>query len=103
MPATLDRKKKVWVVRLEGETNISCAAEFKNLLMEALASGKELQLDLQDATDLDVTALQLLWAAEREAKASGKSFVLAGALPETIAEIARESGLERFPVAAGAS
>lgn len=103
MPATLDRKKRVWVVRLEGETNISCAAEFKNLLMEALASGKELQLDLQDATDLDVTALQLLWAAEREAKASGKSFVLAGALPLAMAEIARESGLERFPVAAGAS
>ncbi len=102
MPATLDRKKKVWVVRLEGETNVACAADFKTLLLEALASGKELQLDLANAIDLDVTALQLLWAAEREAKASGKSLVLAGPLPEAMAEIARETGLEKFPVSARA-
>jgi anti-anti-sigma regulatory factor len=80
--------------------DIACAADFKNLLIEALASGKELQLDLQKTEDLDLTALQLLWAAEREAKGSGRSFVLAGPLPAPLSERCSDAGFERFPIPA---
>jgi anti-anti-sigma factor len=97
MPARFEQGETVWILRLEGEMNIGCAAEFKNLLTEALASGKEIRLDLQNATDLDITALQLLWAAQREAKGSGRRFVLAGQVPESLMLTSKDVGFEKFP------
>ena len=97
MPVTLDQTEAQCFVRLEGEINIAAAAELKNLLLQALASGKELRVDLERAAELDVTALQLLWAAEREARGSGRGFALAGRLPEEILAAATDAGLEKFP------
>lgn len=98
MAMTLDQSEARCVVRMDGEINIACAAELKKLLLQALASGRELRADLDGATELDVTALQLLWAAEREARGSGRGFTLAGRVPEEIASTVRDAGLERFPV-----
>ena len=52
--------------------------ELKKVMLQALASGKEMLVDLRRATELDVTAIQLLWAAEREARKSGRKFFLPG-------------------------
>ncbi len=100
MAVTIEERKKAWVVRMEGEVTIGGAAECKEVLLRALASGKELRLDLSRAAELDATALQLLWAAEREATGSGRKLVLAGQLPEEIATLSRSAGFERFPVPA---
>jgi anti-anti-sigma factor len=98
MAVTLDQSEARCVIRLGGEINIASAAEMKKLLLQALALGRELRVDLEGATELDVTALQLLWAAEREARGSGRGFTLAGRVPEEIAATARDAGLEKFPV-----
>jgi anti-anti-sigma factor len=98
MAVTLEQSEALCVLRLEGEINIACAAELKKLLLQALASGRELRVDLEGATEVDVTALQLLWAAEREARGSGRGFTLAGRVPEEIAATAGDAGLEKFPV-----
>lgn len=100
MAVTLDRGETHCLVRLEGQVNIAAAAELKNVLLQALASGKELRADLGPASDLDVTALQLLLAAEREAQESGTRFVLAGPLPGEIAAGALAAGLASFPISA---
>ncbi len=83
---------------MEGEINIAAAAELRNVLLQALASEKEVRVDLERATELDVTAWQLLWAAERGARGSGRGFALAGRLPEEILAAAMDAGLEKFPV-----
>ena len=98
MPATLDQNERLCLIRLEGEVNISSAAELKKLLIEALASGKELRLDLECATGLDVTALQLFWAAERAARGFGVGFTLVGCVPEEISVALSDSGFEKFPI-----
>jgi anti-anti-sigma factor len=98
MAVTLDQSEARRGIGLDGEINIVCAAEMKKLLLQALASGRELRVDLEGATEMDVTALQLLWAAEREARGSGRGFTLAGRVPEEIAATARDAGLEKFPV-----
>lgn len=98
MPVTLEQSAALSVIRMEGEINIGCAAELKGLLLKELASGRELRVDVGQATELDVTALQLLWAAEREARKSATKFVLAGAVPEEIKALATDAGFERFPV-----
>jgi anti-anti-sigma factor len=97
MPVTLDQGEAQCVIRLDGEINIGSAAELKKLLLQALATGRELRVDLEHATELDVTALQLLWAAEREARGSSRGFTLAGRVPEEIWAAVVDAGLETFP------
>jgi hypothetical protein len=41
--------------------------------------------------------LQLLWAAQREAKGSGRRFVLAGQVPESLMLTSKDVGFEKFP------
>ncbi len=98
MPITFEQSEALCLIRLEGEINISSAAELKKLLLEAPASGRELRVDLERASELDVTALQLLWAAEREARGSGMGFTLAGRVPEEISVALGDAGFEQFPV-----
>ena len=99
VPIILDQYEASCRIRLEGEINISSAAELKKLLLEALSSGKEIRLDMERATELDVTALQLVWAVEREAKASGVTFVRV-VPPQVIAVACGEAGFEMFPILA---
>ena len=98
MPVTLDQSPSVCLLRFEGEINIAFAAELKKLLLEALASGRDLRVDMEHATELDVTALQLLWAARRQAKNSGTALGLARPIAEEILAAASDAGFEKFPV-----
>ena len=93
----LDQSETLCLLRLEGEVDIASAAELKKLLLQALASGNDLHVDVERATELDVTAMQLLWAAERAARGAGTGFTLVGRLPEEILAAASEAGLEKFP------
>lgn len=62
------------LLQLDGVIDIGCAAELKTLLQGALDSGRGIRLSLGPIGDLDVTALQLLWAAQREARRAGLQF-----------------------------
>jgi anti-anti-sigma factor len=93
---TLAQREGMCLIRLQGELNVASAAELKKLLLDALASQREVQVDLENASELDVTAVQLLWAAERETRASGKRFSVAGKVPELIAVSLREAGFGQF-------
>jgi anti-anti-sigma factor len=98
VPVTLDQSESVCLVRLEGEINIALAVELKKLLLRTLASGKDLHLDMERATELDVTALQLVWAARRDARGAGLKFTLVGQVPAVIASSWKEAGFEKFPL-----
>ena len=85
------------VICLEGATGIADAARLKELLLQALKAKKEVSVSLRNATDLDVTAVQLLWASEREARSSGVTFTLAGPIPAEISAALGDAGFEKFP------
>jgi len=86
------------LIRLEGDCTITSAAELKQRLIEGLASGKALRLDLEHTGEIDITVMQLLWAAGREAARAGIGMV--SRVPETAALAALGAGFERFPGAA---
>jgi len=86
------------LIRMENAVSFTSADELKKLLIEGLASGKELQLNLERAEEIDVTVMQLLWAAEREAARTGLGIV--SRVSEAAATAARDAGFERFPGAA---
>jgi anti-sigma B factor antagonist len=95
MPVTMERHDDFALIRLEGECTVTSAAELNRLLVEGLAIGGDLRLDLQRAEEIDVTVLQLLWAAGREAERAGAS--IAVRMSEPAGMSAREAGFDRFP------
>jgi anti-anti-sigma factor len=98
MPVTLEQKKTQSVIGLEGAIDIACAAELKQLLQQALARKKAVRVAVAHASDLDVTAVQLLWAAGREAKGLGVEFALVGTMPEEISGALADAGFDPFSV-----
>ena len=103
VPLELQQNEESSLLCLEGLIDIACAAELKQLLIEALSGAKEVRVSLGKASRLDVTAVQLLWAAAREAKASGLEFALAGTMPEPVLKALGSAGFHEFPVSAGIS
>jgi len=97
LPVTLEQDDALGTIRLEGAVDIGCAAELKEMLLDALASGKEVRVALDGATGLDVTAIQLLWAAERAAKGAGIGFAIEGQTPEPVLAALADAGFEGFP------
>jgi anti-anti-sigma regulatory factor len=106
VPATLEQDAELNLIRLEGAIDIGCAAELKRLLVQALDAGQPVRVSLEAATELDVTAVQLLWAAARQAKGAGVKFSLTGPASSASNDISGalgEAGLQQFlvPVEAG--
>jgi hypothetical protein len=97
----MEQSGAVRTIRLEGVVDIGCAAELKETLVAALAAGGETHVLLEPGTALDVTAVQLLWAAERAARAAELPWALEGRAPEAVAAMVREAGFERFPLEEG--
>jgi len=84
------------VIRLAGEVNIGCAAELKALLVEVLSSGEEILIEFERAGAVDVSILQLILAAQREATQTGVRLALSAALAEPVARAVEEAGISPF-------
>ena len=100
MPVTLEEKEALALIQLEGAVDIACAAELKALLIEKLKSGAAVAVSLESTSALDVTAVQLLWAAVREAERTGVEFKCKGPMPQAVRSALAEAGMEAFPVSA---
>jgi ABC-type transporter Mla MlaB component len=83
------------VIRLEGELTVASAAELKGVLMEALSGGEDCEVDLGGAEGIDLTVMQLLWAAGREAGRLGVNIVFHA--QEAASMAARDAGFEQWP------
>jgi len=99
---TLEQSESASVLQLEGVIDISSAGELKGQLLKALEAGQPVSVSLGSATELDVTAVQLLWAAERKARGAGVSYSIAEAPPEPVLAALSEVGLQQFIIAANA-
>lgn len=98
MSITLTQEEKSSLVCLEGAIHISCAAELKAVLLKAIEHGIETRVALGEVEDLDVTAVQLLWAAQREAKRSDAGFTLIGQPPQPVLDGLRDAGFESLQI-----
>jgi anti-anti-sigma regulatory factor len=99
---TLEQSELQSVLRLEGAIDIASAAELKESLLKALGTASEVRVSLDGAADLDVTAVELLWAAGRKAKGIGVGFAFTGTVPEPVLSALREAGLQQFLVSVNA-
>ncbi|MGC2637299.1 MAG: STAS domain-containing protein [Acidobacteriaceae bacterium] len=108
MPVRFDPAGDAATICLEGDIDIGCAATLRQLLLEALnpdraAVNHATRISLARITAVDVTAVQLLWAAEREAQSTGHPLPLADPWPAPVAEMLRDAGFSRLPFSADAA
>jgi anti-anti-sigma factor len=84
-------------IALEGTIDIDCAAELKAAFLKALDSGREIHVLLDGMAYMDVTAVQLLWAGEQQARRSGIEFRISGPLPEPVSTELADAGFPSLP------
>jgi len=70
-------------VHLSGKLTIARAKEIKQELEEAISPGQEIVVELTDVNAVDLSFIQLLWAARREADVSQARLRLELPLPES--------------------
>jgi anti-anti-sigma regulatory factor len=100
VPFTVEQTESSSILQLQGTVDIASAAELKQILTDELGPGKSLRVSLSNSTGLDVTAVQLLYAAHRAAKATGTDFAYQGQLPEQVVSALTQAGFENFPIPA---
>jgi anti-anti-sigma regulatory factor len=98
VPVTYDEGSVAVTLRLDAEVGISDAPELKRVLLHALASGKELCVNVESATQLDVTVFQLLRAAARQAQAARVKIYREGHVADNVSAAFDGAGLGNFPV-----
>ena len=96
MPIAVNQTENKRVIRCEREVDIGCSGELKEALLRAISPGKKVHVDLSAATEIDVTAIQLLLAAAQHCEKIGARFAL-DAVSENIRAALREAGFENFP------
>jgi ABC-type transporter Mla MlaB component len=95
---SIEQSEESRMICLEGSIGIDSAAELKSTLLDALKSGLAVNISLDRCDHLDVTAIQLLWAAGREAKASGTAIAFRGQVSEKISAALCGAGFEAFAI-----
>jgi len=98
VPIDIEQSEKLNSIRLEGAVDIHSAAQLKAALVEAIEHGGTLHLSLGSVTALDVTAVQLLWAAARAARLAGVDIQLDSPLSDTLAHQLGSAGFTGFPL-----
>ena|ERR1035441_5747859 len=98
MAFTIDESESTRVIHLTGNVDIASAADLRPVLIEALISPQDIEINLTEATGIDLTAIQLLWAATHAARKSHKYFAAPGAVPAHISATICEAGFDQFLV-----
>ncbi len=88
------------LITLDGDINIGCSTELKTALAGALATKAPVKLHVSAVERVDISSIQLLWAAAREAEDAGMPLVVEGSVPATLGETLRNAGFKSFPIPA---
>lgn len=81
------------LIRLDGEIGIDASAELREFLITACDETRNLRISLKEVSELDVTAMQLLWAAEREAPVRGIRLEFDSETPSAVQNAFSDAGL----------
>ncbi|TVM36756.1 STAS domain-containing protein [Oceanidesulfovibrio marinus] len=79
-------------ITLSGRLTIERAPEFKDLFLKALDAGVDFDVDMTAVESVDVTFLQVLWAAYKSAEKRGLCISVAGSIPDELKETAALAG-----------
>jgi ABC-type transporter Mla MlaB component len=94
MPTTFEEDDSTCTLRLDGEMDICDALDLKRQLLLAMDSRKPVRIDLAGVAGLDITSMQLLWAAATEAISQGNSIHFNDPVSEGAVSSFSQAGLD---------
>jgi anti-anti-sigma regulatory factor len=100
MSQELEMSEDRCLVRLAAAVTVSSAAELHKVLIAAIDSGRSIVIDLTETTELDISGIQLLYAARQAAEQAGLSISAPKTPPRQVADAFLEAGLDPFHFAA---
>lgn len=83
------------LVVLEGEITIQDITAVKNAFVKCMSDSRSVVIDVDRITRADLSFLQVLCAAHRQAGASGQALTFRGSKTERIQALVHESGYAR--------
>ena len=98
MPFKEQQSDSCRCITLEGIVNISLANDLKRVLLDALETRQSLQIGMNEATDFDVSIVQLLIAAIRDWKRIEVNLEFLGPMRAELETALARAGFESFPV-----
>lgn len=84
-------------VEVAPSITVRSSAVFRQSLLEALEADDQIELDLADVTDVDLSFAQMLYAAREQARRSGKSVRLRAAAPAPVVALLDRAGFLADP------
>ncbi|MEW9899052.1 STAS domain-containing protein [Chitinivorax sp. PXF-14] len=100
MALVIEQQGERILARIEGEFNIFRAAELKPALLECLASGHDIEIDLSHVDEIDTSGVQLMLMLKREAARTARqlSFVRHSAAALSVIDLLNLAGVLGDPV-----
>ncbi len=95
MNLNIDNTRKTGVLAITGELTIQYSTELKTWLSDALNQLEKCRLDLKGVTAIDLSCIQLIYAACDRASNMNKQLCLPGEYPEIFKEAIAVSGSSR--------
>jgi hypothetical protein len=86
---------KTTLLTLDGKLSIARAREIREIIAKALREGERVVVEFGECTTVDLSFLQLLCSAHREALGADRSLQLGEALPRLLSETAEAAGYYR--------
>ena len=89
-----ERRANVVVIHLAGNVDLEVSPQLRRTLLDSLADGRDLLVDLESVSYIDSSAMASLVEAFQRARKAGRRFALAR-IPETAMRVMRIARLDR--------
>lgn len=86
-------KNEAITIKWTGTAGIEQAKNLQKNLLEAFSGAEKILLDISELEDIDITGIQLIVSADKEAEKQKKSFFIAGKIPEIILDFTAGCGV----------
>ena len=86
-------KDEAFTIKWTGTAGIEQAKNLQKNLLESFSGAEEVLLDISELEDIDITGIQLIVSARKEAEKQNKSFFISGKIPEIILDFTAGCGV----------
>jgi anti-anti-sigma regulatory factor len=80
------------VLKMGGRLTVERVSEMKGKVLKALAKRKDVVLELKKLSEVDLSFIQLLFAAQRSAERRGRRLKLGGPVPDIFTKAVDDTG-----------
>ena len=86
-------KDEAITIKWTGTAGIEQAKNLQKNLLESFNGAEKVLLDISELEDIDITGIQLVLSAKKEAEKQKKSFYISGKIPEIILDFTAGCGV----------